>query len=110
MINETIRKIEERLRQAESIKGENKAELLTLLATLRAEVSELARTDADRARSIAGLTAASTDQVTRKSRNPESIHLSLTELASSVDGFEQSHPKLVQAVNSICTTLSNLGI
>ena len=31
-------------------------------------------------------------------------------LSQSVEGFEESHPKLVQAVNSICTTLSDLGI
>ena len=32
------------------------------------------------------------------------------ELRSSVEGFEQSHPKLVQAVNTISKTLSDLGI
>jgi hypothetical protein len=31
-------------------------------------------------------------------------------LRSSADGFEQSHPRLVQIVNSISNMLSNLGI
>jgi len=31
-------------------------------------------------------------------------------LRSSVDGIEQSHPRLVQIVNAISKTLSDLGI
>ncbi|HEY1660781.1 MAG TPA: DUF4404 family protein [Verrucomicrobiae bacterium] len=32
------------------------------------------------------------------------------QLRSSLTEFEQSHPKLVQAINSISNTLSNIGI
>jgi hypothetical protein len=110
MIHETISKIEDRLRLADAIKSENKAELLGLLATLKAEVSDLSRTDADKAQSIAGFTAVSAHETTRAERNPQLVELSLKGLSSSVVGFEQSHPRLVQVVNSICTTLSNLGI
>ena len=110
MIRDTIGKIEERLRQADTIKSENKAELLGLLATLKAEVSELSRTDADKAQSIAGFTAVSAHEATREEKNPQLVELSLKGLSSSVEGFELSHPRLVQVVNSICTTLSNLGI
>jgi hypothetical protein len=31
-------------------------------------------------------------------------------LRASVTEFEESHPNLVRIVNSICNTLSNLGI
>jgi hypothetical protein len=31
-------------------------------------------------------------------------------MSSSVEGIEKSHPKLVQIVNAISNTLSNLGI
>jgi len=31
-------------------------------------------------------------------------------LSTSAKGFESSHPKLVGIVNSICNTLSNIGI
>ena len=110
MIHDTIGKIEERLRQADAIKGESKAELLSLLAALKSEVAGLSETHADEARSIAGFTAVSTHEAMRGSRNPELADLSLKGLSSSVQGFEESHPKLVQLVNSICTTLSNLGI
>ncbi len=110
MIKDTISKIEEQLQSAGSVNDENRAELLKLLATLKAEVSELSETDAEHAQSIAGFTAVSTHEATREEKNPELVELSLKGLSSSVQGFEESHPKLVQAVNSICTTLSNLGI
>ena len=110
MIRDTIGKIEERLRGAESVNDENRAELLKLLATLKAEVSDLSETDAEQAQSIAGFAAVSTHEAIREDKNPELAELSLKGLSSSVQGFEESHPKLVQAVNSICTTLSNLGI
>jgi len=110
MIQETIGKIEERLRKAEAIKDEKKTELLNLLSTLKAELSQLSRTNAEQAQSIAGFTAVSAHEATREERNPELVQLSLKGLASSVEGFEQSHPRLVQVVNSICTTLANLGI
>lgn len=32
------------------------------------------------------------------------------ELRSSVTGFEQSHPKLVQTINDLSARLSNLGV
>ncbi|HEX7653728.1 MAG TPA: DUF4404 family protein [Verrucomicrobiae bacterium] len=35
---------------------------------------------------------------------------SVEDLRSSVQDFEHSHPKLVQAVNGISSTLSSLGI
>src|SRR5262245_43604240 len=110
MIHDTIGKLEERLRTSEAIKSENKAELLQLLATLKAEVSTLSHTDSEQAQSIAGFTAVSAHEATRARRDPELVELSLRGLSSSVEGFEESHPKLVQVVNSICTTLSNLGI
>jgi hypothetical protein len=110
MIQDTIGKIEERIRKAEAIKDESKTELLSLLSNLKAEVANLSSTDAEQAQSIAGFTAVSAHEATRDEKNPELVQLSLKGLASSVEGFEQSHPKLVQVVNSISTTLSNLGI
>lgn len=110
MIRDTIGKIEERLRDSGSLSDENRRELLKLLGTLKAEVSQLSENDAEKAQSIAGFTAVSAHEATREERNPELVELSLKGLSRSVEGFEESHPKLVQAVNSICTTLSNLGI
>ncbi len=110
MIRDTIGKIEERLRSSEALSDESRAELLKLLASLKTEVSQLAENDAEKAQSIAGFTAVSAHEATRNEKNPELVELSLKGLSHSVEGFEESHPRLVQVVNSICTTLSNMGI
>ena len=110
MIHETIARIEEKLKSAGSLNAESRREMESLLATLKAEITELSKTDADQAQSIASFAQASAHEATRGEKNPELLELSLKGLAASVEGFEESHPKLVQIVNRICTALSSLGI
>lgn len=110
MIEDTIAKIEARLQSAEAISDSKRQELHALLTKLKAEVAELSKTHADQAESIAGFTERSAHEATRSTQNPELLQLSLKGLASSVEEFERSHPKLVQVVNAISQTLSNIGI
>ena len=110
MIRDTISEIEARLQNSSSLSPETRRELTDLLARLKSEVTELARTDADQAASIAGFAQTSAHEATRSEKNEQLLKLSLNGLSASVEGFEQSHPDLVQIVNRICTTLSNLGI
>ena len=110
MIEDTIGKIEARIDSADTIKEERRRELLQLLGTLKSEVAELSKTHEEQAQSIAGFTEVSAHEATRAEQNPELLKLSLDGLGSSVRGFEQSHPRLVQIVNAISSTLSNLGI
>jgi predicted component of type VI protein secretion system len=110
MIQDTLGKIEERIRASESITPQQREELLGLLAALKGEVNSLPEADRERAQSIAGFTAVSAHEATRDEKNPELVKLSIRGLSQSVEGFEESHPKLVQLVNSISTMLSNLGI
>lgn len=110
MIQETIAEIEARIQKADSVPGENKTELLRLLDTLKSEMAELSRTHTEQAESIAGFTQISAHEVTRDTKDPRLVQLSLEGLSSSVVGFEKSHPKLVDIVNRICVTLSNIGI
>ncbi len=110
MIQNTLAEIEARLKHANSVEDGNKAELLMLLSILKSEVAELSRTHGEHAQSIAGFTTVSAHEATRDERNPELLKLSLDGLASSVVGFEKSHPKLVEIVNQVCVTLSNIGI
>jgi uncharacterized protein YoxC len=86
MIEKTISEIEAKIRGANSVSDEHKRELLQLLARLKTEIA------------------------TGHSQNLQPLKSSVEELRTSVEGFEQSHPKLVQIVNSISNTLSNLGI
>jgi hypothetical protein len=110
MIEKTIGEIEAKIRGAESVSEARKRELLQLLGTLKSEVGTLSKTHDEQAQSIADFTKISAHEATREDQNPELRELSVRGLRSSVDGFEQSHPKLVQIVNSISNTLSNLGI
>lgn len=109
MIHDTLSKIESRIGQS-GVKDDAKAELLTLLGTLKSEVAELSKTHGEAAQSIAGFTQVSAHEATRDEPNPALVQHSLDGLSASVAGFEKSHPRLVDIVNRICTTLSNLGI
>ncbi len=110
VIKETITQIEARIEKAESLNDAKKKELLDLLSTLKIEVSELSKTHAEHSRSITGFTEVSIHEAIREEKNPQLLKLSLEGLSTSVEGFESSHPKLVGIVNSICQTLSNIGI
>src|SRR6516165_12232232 len=110
MLEDTIGKIEAQLQGADSIKDERRRELLNLLGTLKAEVAELSKTHGEQAQSIAGFTEVSAHEATRSEQNPQLLKLSLEGLTSSVQELEKSHPRLVQLVNAISNTLSNLGI
>ena len=110
MIEDTIEKIEAKLQSAEAIKDDRRHELIQLLGTLRAEVAELSKTHGEQAQSIAGFAEVSTHEATRAEQNPHLLQLSLEGLSSSVNELEKSHPRLVQIVNAISNTLSNLGI
>jgi hypothetical protein len=110
MIEETIKKIESRIQSADAISGKNKKELLTLVSTLKSEITDLSKTRAEHAESITGFIERSTHEATRREKNPELLRLSLAGLAESVKGFEASHPRLVSQVNYICTMLANVGI
>jgi hypothetical protein len=110
MIEDTIGKIESRIQSSEAIKDDRRQELLQLLGTLKAEVEALSKTHGEQAESIAGFTEVSAHEATRSEQNPQLLDLSLRGLKSSVEELEESHPRLVQIVNAISNTLSNLGI
>lgn len=110
MIEETIGKIEARIQSADTIKDDRRHELLQLLGTLKSEVAALSKTHGEQAESIAGFAEVSTHEATRTEQNPQLLRLSLQGLSSSVTELEKSHPQLVQIVNAISNTLSNLGI
>ena len=110
MIENTIGEIEAKIHGSTSISDERKQELLQLLGTLKSEVGTLAKTHDEQASSIANFAQTYAHEATREKQNQESLELSLKGLQSSVDGFEKSHPKLVQIVNSISKTLADLGI
>jgi len=110
MNESTLNEIEAKIHGADKISDERKRELLQLLATLKTEVGALSKTHGEQAESIAQFAKISTHEATRGKQSPELRELSVRGLQSSVEGFEKSHPHLVEIVNRISNTLSNLGI
>ena len=110
MIDETLAKIEERIRAAGSLPEPRKAELLELFTQLRGEVTQLSQTDREAARLIAGHSQRSAEGATSTSPDRKQVQDSLKSLAESVEDFEESHPRLVAVVDRICNTLSGMGI
>jgi Mg2+ and Co2+ transporter CorA len=110
MIEKTISEIEAQIGGAEAVSAERKQELLKLLGTLKTEVAELSKTHGEQADSIAGFAKVSAHEATRVDQNPQLRELSIQGFRSSAEGFEKSHPHLVQIVNSISKTLADLGI
>ena len=110
MIEKTISEIEAKIRGAESVSPERRAELLRLLATLQTEVAELSKTNEEQADSIAGFAQLSAHEAMRAEQNLQLRAISLLGLRSSVENLEQSHPRLTQIVNRISQMLSDWGI
>jgi hypothetical protein len=110
MENDTFARIERILRETPSLPPEKRAELIGLLANLRREIESLDPSHAEAARNIAEQAQALASHALTPGRDRESLGRPLSDLSNSVQGFEQSHPRLVYAANTICNALSNMGI
>jgi hypothetical protein len=110
MLDETLAKLETKIRQASAISTNNKTELLQLLSTLKAEMATLATTHAEHAASITGFTEVSMHEATRQDKNPHLMDLAVKGLQSSVAALEVSHPRIVELVNALSLLLSNIGV
>ena len=110
MVQNTIEKIEKKIRTNDSLTEKNKIELLDLLATLKPEMTKLSKAQVEHAESIAGLIERSTHEALRQEKNPTLLKSAIDDLSASVKGFEASHPQLVENVNYIANALANMGI
>ena len=110
MLMKTITDIEAKIENTCLMKEEDKTDLLNLISTLKSEISELSKTHAEQAQSITNFAQVSTHEATREQKNTNLMEVSLTGLTSSVDEFENTHPKLVETVNRISKILANMGI
>jgi len=110
MLDDTISKIEGRIKGSGAVSEVHRAELLKLLGQLREEIATLSKTHQEQAESITSFAQVSALEATRDAKNPEALRHSIGGLESSVGGFEETHPQLVGIVNRIATMLSNMGI
>ena len=92
MIEDTINKIEQRLRSSENLSPDKRVELESLLAELRTEIATLPGAQ-------------------KRARGDDSDDDDLLDkLNQSVTEFETTHPQLIGIVNRISTILANMGI
>ncbi len=110
MIQERLDKIEEKLKQSAAVKENDKDELLALLNSLRTEITDLSKTHGEQAESIARFAELSAHEATRSEKSDDLVDLSIQGLATSIQGFEVSHPRLVGVINAFCNYLTNMGI
>jgi hypothetical protein len=110
MIPERLAQIEATLRNSANIPEATRQELLDLLAGLKAEVAPLAETNRATADEIAGSADAAVKAAVHRDQEPEKAAEAVEGLAASVRDFEASHPRLVEIVDRLAQTLSNMGI
>jgi len=110
MLDDTIRRIEAAIRRIETSRGKEKAELLALLESLKAEVRELSRTRLEHARSIAGLTEQAAHEATRTDPSPGLLRHSLDGLELAAEELGASHPRLVAVLDDLASMLARIGI
>ncbi len=108
MIEDTLQKLETRLKKSKNLNPENREALQKLVTELRLEIDQL--DDEDRAESIAGFTENSAREALRQEQDQDLLDIALDGLQKSTREFEASYPKLTAVVNNICHQLSNLGI
>ena len=110
MTDEHIDKIRSTVEAADHIPAEQKAELLDRLSKVKPALAKVAQTHQEGAQSIAALVEASTQEATRKDKQPDVVRRALHRLKRSVEKFEASHPELVASVTEYSAMLSALGI
>ena len=110
MIDDHIQRTESTVHSAADVPAERKAEVLEHLAKLKGPIKALSETHAEEARSIAGMVEHSVQEATRPGQRPGLLQSALDGLRRSVEGFESSHPEMVETVNQFATSLANLGL
>jgi DNA replication initiation complex subunit (GINS family) len=109
MVNKTIENLENKIQKSNNLDNKQKLELTQLISKLKSEIIDIYETNYEKAKSITNFTESSTHEAIRDDKDKELFDLSVEGLQKSVKSFEESHPKLVETVNSICTALSNAG-
>lgn len=109
MIEHTISEIETRVRNLATMDGRQRQDLLALLEKLKTEAGGLEPAHGPAARALAESLESSAHAATATPSNPAAVQTSAAGLRASVEGFEQSHPGLVEVVNRLSHMLANLG-
>jgi ABC-type transporter Mla subunit MlaD len=110
MIEDRLEQIETAIERSPKMSDDAKAELLGLVAGLKAEIKTLSETHHEEASSITRFADVSAHEASRSRKNPQLAETALDGLRGSIQGLEDSHPSLVETVNRFATALSNMGL
>jgi hypothetical protein len=103
MVEDRIRNIETRVQASGNLPDAAKAELLELLAALRAELQGVKKEHLDRAEESAAPSPAGVP-------HGESLDDALGGLTGTVSELEATHPRLSELANRLAVALANMGI
>jgi hypothetical protein len=101
MVEDRIRNIEARVQASANLPDPAKAELLELLAALRAEMQGVKKEHLERAEESAGAADAP---------HGKSLDDDLGGLTGTVTELEAMHPRLSELANRLAIALANMGI
>ena len=110
MISERLAKIEDTILNARNVPEATRKELLGLVAGLKAEVMPLTDSHGETAEASAGSVEPSAISTDGRGEARDKAAQVMAELADSVHAFEATHPRLVELVDQLALTLSNMGI
>jgi hypothetical protein len=99
MVEDRIRNIESRVQSSTNLPDPAKAELLDLLAAMRAELQGVQKEHLDRAQESAP-----------PPPHGESLDDALGGITSTVTELEATHPRLAELLNRLAVALANMGI
>ena len=103
MVEDRIRNIETHVQASNNLPDPAKAELLELLAELRAELQGVKKEHLARAEDSAAAAA-------HDAPHGESLDDALGGLTGTVSELEAMHPRLAELANRLAVALSNMGI
>jgi hypothetical protein len=106
MIEETLRKLEERIRSSERADDGARADLLELVGELRAEFAAVAETHRDDAAAIAKAAGNVSGNVSGSADGEDPAG----GVEDSMLEFESAHPRIVGIFHSLMRTLADAGI
>ena len=109
MPNQKIDQIKEIINNSPNIDAEHKSTSNQLLDELATELNDMTITR-DRLESVTDFTELSHKEVSKQKTDQGLLDIALKGLKKSVEDFEESHPKLTNTINAICTNLSNAGL
>lgn len=104
MVEDRIRNIEAHVQASANLPDAAKAELLDLLAALRAELQGVKKEHLERAEESTG------EGGTDLTAKGESLDDALGGLTGTMTELETTHPRLAELANRLAVALANMGI